>query len=264
MMTKYLATLALLLVLFASPSLAQGPYNTTSSSSMTAGPANDCSFGGFASAVLGYQVPGISCNTFAPTMFGFFDTSNIEWTPPGGQFAVTLANPTAITVGTAASGTLTAGTYYLKLTGVGVSGQTLPSPESLQVTLSSGTQKITASWTAIPGASNYDLYLTPANGASGSENVFYITGNVTSLTLDGTQTPNSGTPPTTNSAMAYSIGPTGVSLLPYTVATLPAAATYAYQEVIVTDATTYTVGTCTGGGSDTMLAVSNGTSWSCH
>lgn len=54
-------------------------------------------------------------------------------------------------------------------------------------------------------------------------------------------------------------------LQPYTVGNLPSASTVkAGTTVVVTDATTFTVGTCTGGGSDTMLAVSNGTTWSCH
>jgi hypothetical protein len=51
----------------------------------------------------------------------------------------------------------------------------------------------------------------------------------------------------------------------YTVSTLPSASSVAAgTQVVITDATTFTVGTCTGGGSDTMIAVSNGTSWSCH
>lgn len=51
----------------------------------------------------------------------------------------------------------------------------------------------------------------------------------------------------------------------YTVATLPSAVTAAAgAQVTVTDATTFTPGTCTGGGSDFMIAISNGTTWSCH
>lgn len=51
----------------------------------------------------------------------------------------------------------------------------------------------------------------------------------------------------------------------YTVSTLPSAsAVGAGAQALVTDASTFTVGTCTGGGSNPMIAVSNGTSWSCH
>jgi hypothetical protein len=51
----------------------------------------------------------------------------------------------------------------------------------------------------------------------------------------------------------------------YTVAALPSASTSgAGAQVTVTDATTFTPGTCTGGGSDYMIAISNGSTWSCH
>lgn len=51
----------------------------------------------------------------------------------------------------------------------------------------------------------------------------------------------------------------------YTVATLPSASTMgAGAQVTVSDASTFNVGTCTGGGSDYMTAISNGTTWSCH
>lgn len=51
----------------------------------------------------------------------------------------------------------------------------------------------------------------------------------------------------------------------YTVATLPSASSLpAGKQVVVSDATTFTPGTCTGGGSDYMIAVTNGTTWSCH
>lgn len=54
-------------------------------------------------------------------------------------------------------------------------------------------------------------------------------------------------------------------LASYTVSTLPSASILgAGAQVMVTDATTFTPGTCTGGGSDTMISVSNGTAWSCH
>ena len=57
----------------------------------------------------------------------------------------------------------------------------------------------------------------------------------------------------------------GCNLKLSTVSTLPSASTSKRRAtVVVTDATTFTVGTCTGGGSDTMVAVSNGTSWTCH
>lgn len=59
--------------------------------------------------------------------------------------------------------------------------------------------------------------------------------------------------------------PDYLRLKSYTVSTLPAASNYTGNAmVLVTDATTFTPGTCTGGGSDIMIAISNGTNWSCH
>lgn len=51
----------------------------------------------------------------------------------------------------------------------------------------------------------------------------------------------------------------------FTVSTLPSASTSGVgAQVTISDATTFTPGTCTGGGSDYMIAISNGTTWSCH
>lgn len=51
----------------------------------------------------------------------------------------------------------------------------------------------------------------------------------------------------------------------YTVASLPsAAAAGAGGMVTVNDATTYTAGPCIGGGDHTVIAVSDGSQWSCH
>ncbi|HEV2276284.1 MAG TPA: hypothetical protein VGR96_19085 [Acidobacteriaceae bacterium] len=51
----------------------------------------------------------------------------------------------------------------------------------------------------------------------------------------------------------------------YRVSALPSASVLgAGTQVIVTDATTFTPGRCIGGGGDTMIAVSDGSSWSCH
>jgi hypothetical protein len=51
----------------------------------------------------------------------------------------------------------------------------------------------------------------------------------------------------------------------YTVSTLPAASSLpAGTQVVVSDATTFTPGICTGSGSDYMIAITNGSAWSCH
>jgi hypothetical protein len=51
----------------------------------------------------------------------------------------------------------------------------------------------------------------------------------------------------------------------YTVSTLPAASSLpAGTQLTVSDANSFTPGTCTGSGSDYMIAITNGSSWSCH
>jgi len=58
---------------------------------------------------------------------------------------------------------------------------------------------------------------------------------------------------------------TSYKTTPLTVATLPSASTAGNGAmIVVSDSTSFTLGTCTGGGSYTMIAVSNGSSWSCH
>lgn len=58
---------------------------------------------------------------------------------------------------------------------------------------------------------------------------------------------------------------TGVLTPIYTVATLPAASSLpAGTQVTVSDANSFTPGTCTGSGTDYMIAITNATSWSCH
>lgn len=58
---------------------------------------------------------------------------------------------------------------------------------------------------------------------------------------------------------------TALKTASYTVSGLPSAATAGAGAIVrVSDSTSFTAGPCTGGGSDTMLAVSDGTSWTCH
>lgn len=70
-------------------------------------------------------------------------------------------------------------------------------------------------------------------------------------------------------ATGFGLGTIGfsgpISLPTFTVSTLPSASTAGAGAMVrVSDASTFTVGTCTGGGSDFMIAISNGTTWSCH
>lgn len=69
----------------------------------------------------------------------------------------------------------------------------------------------------------------------------------------------------TQATLLYIDAEKGIKSAVYTVSTLPSASSLpAGTQVIVSDATSFTPGTCTGSGSDYMIAVTNGTSWSCH
>ncbi len=54
-----------------------------------------------------------------------------------------------------------------------------------------------------------------------------------------------------------------ITVVTYTVATLPSSPAKG-EMVVVTDAASFAAGSCTGGGTDTMLAVYNGSTWTCH
>jgi hypothetical protein len=72
-----------------------------------------------------------------------------------------------------------------------------------------------------------------------------------------------------SSGIAASINGGGYAALPgtqvYTVSTLPSGSSVpAGTMLVVSDAASFTPGSCTGGGSDYMIAITNGSSWSCH
>jgi hypothetical protein len=67
----------------------------------------------------------------------------------------------------------------------------------------------------------------------------------------------------TTGGASFSVPAIGTIL--YNVGSLPSAASLPLgTQVTVKDATTFTPGTCTGGGSDYMIAITNGSTWSCH
>lgn len=68
----------------------------------------------------------------------------------------------------------------------------------------------------------------------------------------------------TNPTPVVNIG-SAIAPTSYTVATLPVASSLpAGTIVVVTDASSLTVGNCVGGGNNVMLAVTSGSRWSCH
>jgi len=99
-----------------------------------------------------------------------------------------------------------------------------------------------ASMTSVGGAGVIGTFTFTGYNATGP-----VTDNYLSLTSSAATFTHAVKPPT------------------FTISGLPSASTAgAGAMVVVTDATTFTPGTCTGGGSDYMIAVSNGSTWSCH
>jgi hypothetical protein len=121
---------------------------------------------------------------------------------------VGVAPPAAPTVTPGGSGgSLTAGTYYVKITYVTAEAESLPSAESAQQTVTTGQTLTITSPAASSPAYGYNVYLTPHNGASGSE-----TGPQNSTPIPiGTNYVQSAaysadsSPPATDATLTYSV-----------------------------------------------------------
>jgi type IV pilus assembly protein PilY1 len=80
------------------------------------------------------------------------------WTPHWEVGSVQLTPPKGITVVKAAPGTLTASTYYYRVTALSGVGETLPSsPESVSPA-TTGNHALTITWPAVPNAVSYNVY----------------------------------------------------------------------------------------------------------
>lgn len=87
-------------------------------------------------------------------------------------------------------------------------------------------------------------------------------GTATTKVMTAGETCSISSPDNTNYLARCAAAP---RLASYTVATLPSASTVgAGAQMLVTDSASVTPGSCTGGGGNAMIAVSDGTNWSCH
>jgi hypothetical protein len=134
---------------------------------------------------------------------------NVDTTNNKVQLGGNMASPGVITLSTAtAGGSLSASTtYYFKVTALdGSGGETTPSSEySIATGSATATNTITASWTAISGATSYRVYYgTTAGGESA-----YFTTTSTSYTMTATTGSTSATPPSTNAAFSNVFTGTG-------------------------------------------------------
>ena len=98
-----------------------------------------------------------------------------------------LNTPTTNTTG----GSLTAGTYYYKVTAITPGGETMASNEVLQVT-TGASSTVTLTWSAVEGATGYRIY---RGTSAGNQTAFFsLTGaGLTFTDVGGPVTP--GTPP---------------------------------------------------------------------
>lgn len=100
------------------------------------------------------------------------------------------------TLGT--GGTITAGTYKYVVTAINAVGETMASNEQT-VTTTGSTSTVTVTWTAVTGATGYNLYKTTSGGATGTELKYKSVGLVTTDIDTSPGTPT-GALPASNTA----------------------------------------------------------------
>ena len=148
-----------------------------------------------------------------PVPFTIMTTSGTAGTPPRvannyGSVQVTasfsLASPGTVTLTPSTTGgTLGTNTYFVVVTALdALNAETTPSPESFTA-VTGPTGSIAASWTAVPGASSYRVYV--GTGAGGGENSYFSTTS-TSVTIGGAGPgAQGGRPPSTAPTFAADV-----------------------------------------------------------
>lgn len=122
-----------------------------------------------------------------------------EWPCPANLVAAPVQSAaTTATTG----GTLAAGTYRIRVTAISARGETGPSNEITRVTTGS-TSTITINWADVANETGYRIYVSPVNGAAGTER--YVTqtaAGATSYVWTGTPAADpTRTYPSTNTAI---------------------------------------------------------------
>lgn len=154
--------------------------------------------------LLGDQViPPNSSLTFEPGIF----------LRPGDRLVASsdaLAAPTSLkSTGSTTGGTLTAGTWYYKLTGVNAGGETLPSIET-QVTTTGSTSSVTLTWRRSLGVTGYKMYRGTTTG--GEILLATITDRTLTSYVDTGAATTSGAPPTVATANGCTFTISGAEL----------------------------------------------------
>jgi hypothetical protein len=111
----------------------------------------------------------------------------------------TTAPTVTATGGGTTGGFLPAGAYFLKYTWTDGAGETLASSESATFTVAAGNIPQATAPSIPTGASGWNMYLTPTNGASGTETLYSVgnTGAQSNLSFAAGTDPNA-VPPTVN------------------------------------------------------------------
>jgi hypothetical protein len=114
-----------------------------------------------------------------------------------GQLSAISGTPGVSTLGT--GGAIPAGTYYYKITVVDYNGNQTTGSTEVSATLTGTTSKVTLTWTAVTGATSYNIY---RGTSAGNESLYYSSTTNSYVDINGTST--AGTVPTVNtSAMVY-------------------------------------------------------------
>lgn len=161
--------------------------------------------GSFEPALIAWNEPGTS----------FVDNgghSPISITDTTSGFPTTLQDPTNLTaVPSSSGGTLSAGTYYYRVSAVNYRGET-PALDVISATTTSNTSSVTLAFNAVSGAEYYRVYRSPYPGIPQGNEVLLlpVTLSTTNIVDDGGMTPNQNITPSdgTIAPLPYgSLGP---------------------------------------------------------
>lgn len=184
---------------------------------------------------------------------------------PGFSIFAEGTQPPAPTCATSAGGNVTVGNPVYTFVPVFPNGLEGVQSAGCAANVTTGNQTVNLSWSAVLGAIGYDVYVN--NRLVKSTCVPPIT---TGTTWSDTYDYQCGAGP-----LGDRSGPAGIQntwiwsvhsqLQPIAIGSLPSAATAgAGAMYVVKDSSSFRPGTCTAGGSDYMIAISNGSTWTCH
>ena len=123
-------------------------------------------------------------------------------TADGGNVKFSPDAPTATPLTT--GGSLADATYYYKIVAIYSTGDSLPSAEAnAVVTGGGGSGSVSLSWTAVDNVTGYKIF---RGDATGNETLLDTVGVVTTYTDDGSKTPNSTKPNTTDTNSGIGVG----------------------------------------------------------